>query len=131
MLDKERIKLMTKLAVFEQQEDAKVFRVNSYMKNDYVTLHVIYTLFTTSLAFLLMVAVIVASKYNYVLANLNNSNFIKLAGLFIVAWFILVLVFGVIAYAFYTVRYKKCKTKINRYIRYLKKLDQMYEKDSN
>lgn len=130
MLDRERIILMTKLASFEQEEDRRVFRVNSYMKNDYVTLNVIYTLFATSLAFLLICVVVVASRYNYVLANLNNTNIIKLAGLILGSWFILELVFGIIAYVFYTLRYKKCKTKMSNYIFYLKKLDQMYEKSS-
>lgn len=127
MLDKERIKLMTKLASFEQREDRHVFRVNSYMKNDYVTLHVIYTLFATSLAFLLICAVVVASRYNYILANLNNTNILMLAALLLGSWLIFELVFGIIAYVFYTLRYKKCKIKISNYINYLKKLDQMYE----
>lgn len=127
MLDRERIKLMTQLATFEQREDRQVFRVNSYMRNDYVTLHVIYTLFATSLAYLLICAVVVASRYNYVLANLNNTNIIKLAGLLLGSWVILELVFGIIAFVFYTLRYKKCKNKMNTYIKHLKKLDQMYE----
>lgn len=130
MLDKERIKLMTKLAAFEQQEDKKIFKVNSYMKNDYVTLNVIHTLFATSLAFLLIVAVIVVSRYNYVLSNLNNSNIVKMAGLIIGGWLIVELVFGIISYVFYTLRHKRCKIKINQYIRYLKKLDEMYEEHS-
>ena len=130
MLDKERIKLMTKLAAFEQQEDKKIFKVNSYMKNDYVTLNVIYTLFATGLAFLLIVAVVVASKYNYVLSNLNNTNIVKMAGLFLGSWLILELIFGIIAYVFYSLRYKNCKIKMNKYIRHLKKLDEMYEENS-
>lgn len=126
MLDRERIKLMTKLASFEQKEDRQVFRVNSYMKSDYVTLHVIYTLFATGLAFLLNWAVIIAARYNYVLGNLNNSNIVKMAGFFLGSLVIVELVFGIIAYVFYTLRYKKCKSKMNTYIRHLKKLEQMY-----
>ena len=128
MLDKERIKLMTKLASFEQREDRRVFRVNSYMKKDYVTLHVIYTLFTAGLAFLLIWAVIIVSKYNYVLSNLNNSNIIKMAALVIGSLIIAEVIFGIIAFVFYTLRYRKCRNKMNVYIKQLKKLDEMYEK---
>lgn len=130
MLDQERIKLMTKLAVFEQREDKKIFKVNSYMKNDYVTLNVIYTLFATGLAFLLIVAIVVASRYNYVLGNLNNANIVKMASLILGSWLIVELIFGIIAYVFYTLRHKRCKVKMNKYIRYLKKLDEMYEDSS-
>lgn len=126
MLDKERIKLMTRLAAFEQQEESSVFRVNSYMKSDYVILHVIYTLFTTSLAFLLITAVIVLARYNYVLGNLNNTNILKIGGLFLGSWVIFEVIFSIIAYAFYSNRYKKCRMKMNNYVNDLRKLDQMY-----
>lgn len=127
MPDKERIKIMTRLAAFEQRENRMVFRVNSYMKNDYVTLNVIYTLFSTTIAFLLICGVVIASRYNHIMANLQGFNILKTACILIGAWLVFELVFGIIAYVFYSLRYKKCKNKMNGYIKNLKKLEDFYE----
>lgn len=127
MLDEERVKLMTKLAAFEQREDRLVFKVNSYMKKDYVTLNVIYTLLSTSLAFMLICGVVIATKYNYLLGNIQGMNVFNIAYIIIGSWLLLELVLGIIAYRFYSIRYKKCKTKIAKYVTGLRILEQMYE----
>lgn len=126
MIDKERVKLMTKLAVFEQYEDKNVLRVSSYLKKDYITLRVIYTLIATTIAFFLLATVVLISRYNILLENLASMNVFKAAYILIGSWLVFEIIFGVIAYIFYSRRYKRSKEKADRYIADLNILDKMY-----
>lgn len=124
MQDFERIRTMTKLAIFEQRENRMVFRVNSYMKKDYVALHVIYTLLITGFTGLLMSVALVLVNYNYFLEHIQGTNIVGMAFAILAGWLVLEICFGIFAYFYYSARYKKCKKKMKNYISLLKKLDE-------
>ena len=42
MLDERKVKLMTKLALYEETHGKEDFKISSYYRKDYASLHVIY-----------------------------------------------------------------------------------------
>ena len=54
MLNAEKIRLMTDLAIYEKKNDEKVFKINDYYKGDYISGHLIWAFIRYSLCFAFM-----------------------------------------------------------------------------
>ncbi len=65
MLNEERIKLMTKLALYEQKEGKRDIPMSHYYKGDYVSYHMIRSSILATLGFLFCVAVWFAFHLSY------------------------------------------------------------------
>ena len=48
MLDERKVKLMTKLALYEETHGKEDFKISSYYRKDYASLHVIYAFLSVS-----------------------------------------------------------------------------------
>ena len=54
MLSQERIKLMTKMAAYEENEGKKYMSIGSYFRSDYMGMQVIRSVISGTLAFFLL-----------------------------------------------------------------------------
>lgn len=126
MLQKERIILMTKLAAFEQRENKKVFRINSYLKKDYVTVNVIMTLFTTSIVYILGCVLFIVARYKELLENVQNVNLLRMAYLIVGCWIAFEIAFCLFSAVYYRRKHRKVREKIEAYVSDLRKLEQLY-----
>ena len=127
MLDEERIILMTKLAAFEQRENKKIFRINSYMKHDYIAVNVIETLFTTSIVYIMGCILFIFVRYNYLLENIQNVNLFKTAYIIAGGWIASEIVFCLISYIYHHRKHADARKRISGYVADLRKLDELYE----
>ena len=51
MLDERKVKLMTKLALYEETYGIEDFKISSYYRKDYASLHVIYAFLSVSVGY--------------------------------------------------------------------------------
>ena len=51
MLDEERVKLMTRLALYEQTKGQEDFKISAYYRKDYASLHVICSLISVTIGY--------------------------------------------------------------------------------
>ena len=128
MINEERIRLMTKACIYEQQEKRKSLHIVSYYRKDYVGLHMIMAwIFATilvGLAGLLTLAYLTEQTTSVFL------NFSNLTVLFIIlgtAYLLVVAVYMAISYICYAQRYDQAKENCRRYQAYMKKLNRLYE----
>lgn len=71
MLDLEKIRLMTKLAIFEKKEGKNIIEARSYYKADYISNQVLKTLFHFTVCFILIAALLLLMRIESILLNLN------------------------------------------------------------
>ena len=74
MLNEEKIRLMTKLAIYEQGEGKESIKSNKYYKKDYVGLKMINTAITITLAFMLCLILWVIYKVDFFAKNIVSMN---------------------------------------------------------
>ena len=55
MLDERKVKLMTKLALYEETHGKEDFKISSYYRKDYASLHVIYAFLSVSVGYVCLV----------------------------------------------------------------------------
>ena len=78
MLDERKVKLMTKLALYEETHGKEDFKISSYYRKDYASLHVIYAFLSVSVGYICLVGVLLLAGVENIMGNLSNGLIIFL-----------------------------------------------------
>lgn len=127
MINEERVKVMTKLAIYESTKGKKQLNISKYYKRDYVRYNMFKTIVTSTIAFLLLVGIAGLLKAEELLTNLNSSDLIQLAVRVGIVYVVFVIAYAVIAYIVYSIRYERMKPDVIVYNHNLKKLKELYD----
>ena len=123
MLNEERVKVMTKLAIYESTKGKKQLNISKY----YVRYNMFKTIVTSTIAFILLVGIIGLWKAEELLMVLNSSDLIQLAIRLGIVYVVFVVIYAVIAYIVYSIRYEKMKPDVIVFNHNLKKLKELYD----
>ncbi|MEY8516536.1 hypothetical protein AALC25_06295 [Lachnospiraceae bacterium 29-84] len=129
MLDEERIRLMTKMASYEEREGKEYMPIKQYYKKDYVGLHMIFTFFSSTVCFGILVLFWIIYKMEDLTELLNNGNWYSLGSSVLVNYLVFIAIYQLIAYIVYSRRYKKAASSVKDYYTFLKKVQRLREKE--
>ena len=129
MLDEEKIKLMSKVTIYEEKERTKGLMLSKFYKEDYVKYGCLKTLISTTICYWLCVAVYVFINFEKVLNDLNDMDYFKVISHLVGGYIVAMLIFYLYGFVVYNYKYSKAKPHILEYNRSLKKLIKLYEKD--
>lgn len=129
MLNEDKIALMTKLALYEQGEGKEAIESNKYNKKDYVSLKMINTAITISVAYLMIVALWVLHKIDYFVKELVNVNLVNIGIKLLVLYVIVFIIYMLISYVVYSMKYIKMQEMNKKYSDGLKELYLMYKRE--
>ena len=129
MLNNDKIKLMTRLALYEQDKGKEALRCNKYSKKDYVSLKLINTAVVVTLAYLLVVALCVLHKVEYFVDQLISVKLLNLGIRLLVIYVIVFIIYMLIAYVVYSMHYIHMQELNKGYSEDLKELYLMYKKE--
>lgn len=133
MLNEEKISLMTKLALYEQGEGKKEIPMSGYYRSDYVSLKVMNSAIVATIAYILVIGSLILINAEELLNRLTEIDLVA-EGKKILVYYIGFLVgYMIIAYIFYSIKFKAVRNKLNQYNADLKKLYELYrnEKKTN
>ena len=103
--------------------------MGKYYKEDYVSLHMVNTVIIATFSYLLILAVIVFSHLEDMMANIANMDIIKLGKDVVIGYVVMLVAYIIISYVVYTIKFKRVRKSLNEYNGNLKKLYNMYSKD--
>ena len=112
MLNEKKIALMTKMAIYEQGEGKKSFPMSKYYRSDYLSLRLINATIVVTVAYLLVVAMVVLVNFESILENLVTMG----------SYIAVTLINGLITYFVSRCRFRKYRRGLNEYNGNLKKL---------
>lgn len=125
MVNENKVKHMTRLAVFEKKEGKEIQKTSKYFKSDYVTVNVLKTAITTTIAYILIVGLYCFLNMQEILAELNSMDLVAVATDLIVYYVILLIVYLAIAIVVYSAKYDRARKKVKKYVSGLNKLDKI------
>lgn len=130
MLNEKKIKLMTKLALFEEKEGKENIKLDQYYRIDYIRYQVMKTMVSVTIGYLLILLSIIIYQAEYLLDNITTIHY-KTIGIYalFVYLFVLILysfIIGIISYF----NYERSKKKMKRYKKNLKTLRQFYQEEN-
>lgn len=130
MLDNKKIKVMTKLAAFEQGKDREDIKISKYYKTDYVRYQVIKTAVSVTLGYFLIIVLFALYHAEYIISKIVTLNFIRIGQYLLGFYIILMAIYITGAFIGYSIKYDRSKKNLSRYYKLLKKLNRFYQDDS-
>ncbi len=129
MLKKEKIRLMTKLTRYESGEGKEELRIARYYRSDYIGLALIKNFFLVTIGYGLILAVIAAYNLEYLLDNVHKMDLISLGVVVLGGYIGILVLYSVLTYIQYTVKYHKAKKSVKQYYTQLTKLEKIYTRE--
>jgi len=130
MLDYKKIRLMTKLAVYEKKDGKEDIRLSKYYKTDYVRFQVLKTIIASTVAYALILGLIVFYNIEYLVRNAVVLNY-KLLGSYVLGFYIMTItLFGLGALVGYSIKYDASRKKLSKYYKLLRRLRKIYDESS-
>jgi len=130
MLNEEKIRLMTKAAAYEAGEGKKTLAMNKYFRGDYISINLIMSWISFTIAFAVCVAVWAIYNMEDLMENLNTMDLPALGKHFIFLYLGLLAVYQLIHYVIYSVRYQKNRKSLAVYHQILKQISHSYQMES-
>lgn len=129
MLNNKKVEAMTKLAIYEKNEGKEDLKMSKYFKTDYVRLHVLKTVVSVTIGYLLVILMIGAYKSEYLINEAVTLNY-KLIGTYILGAYIMLIavsIFGTIIG--YSLKFDSSRKRLGNYYKNLKILRKIYQQE--
>ena len=131
MFDEEKVKVMTKLAIYEKGEGKKDLPLSKYYKRDYIKYNILKTVVYSTFAYWLIIAGLILINLEKLLTKINDIKYINVVTALIIGYVVFLIFYSIITKCVYTKKYEKAVPKIIIYNFLLKKLMKYYEDREN
>lgn len=129
MLNEERIRLMTKMASYEEGEGKECIPIKQYYRRDYVSFGMLKTFFTSTISFGILCLCWILYEMENITEILSSSNLTSFGISILVKYFIFSVVYQVIAFCVYQRRYTRATASVKAYYSILKRVEKLQEKE--
>ncbi len=129
MLNEEKVRIMTRLASYEENEGKKYLPVSKYYRSDYIGLALIKNFFLITIAYVLILAIVAGYFAEELMDNIHKMNLIGVGVGLIIIYLVLLVLYSVLIYVLYSVKYSRAKKSVKKYYVQLGKIAQMYVGD--
>lgn len=129
MINEEKVKIMTKLAMYEQGIGRKHLPVSKYYRSDYIGLALIKNFFLVTIGYVLIVAAVAVYFGEYLLENIHKMNIVALGAYVLIGYVIALVGYSILTYIQYSVRYYRAKKSVREYYSQLTELNKIYARE--
>ena len=128
MLDKRKIRLMTKAAVYEKEYGGEDFKITGYYKKDYASLNTWITLIWITAGYALFGGILFLCFGEALMEGITIMRLIFQAAVALALYLELVIMYGIGAGNFYSKKHIRAKQRVKKYLRDISRLEKMSEK---
>lgn len=125
MLNEERIRLMTRMAAYEEHEGKKDIAISGYFRGDYISFQLLKSAIYATVGFILAVAMYVLYNGETFLEDFYKMDFMEFFKGILSKYCLVMAIYLVISYFVYSYRYHKAKRHVKQYNQLLRALLQM------
>lgn len=131
MINEERTKMMTRLALYETKEGKKELKITRYSPGDYVMLQMLWSFICGTVAFVIIGGLAALYNIETLMLELFSMDILLFARNILVVYIIFIACYLMICYSYYSYRYGRYKKRVNAYIIRLKELYKHYVQNGN
>ncbi|SFQ29832.1 hypothetical protein SAMN02910358_01465 [Lachnospiraceae bacterium XBB1006] len=127
MVNEERVRAMTKAAIFEEGVGKKALSSGEYYRSDYLFIQMLKSFFWGSLAFALLGLLLACYGIDALMGKLPSMNVPQFCVAVLIAYLLFMVVYMGVSYIRGYRRYQSNEIAIKGYEKTLKHLENMYE----
>ena len=128
MVNMRKVRLMTKLAIYEKKEGKEDIRLGKFFRRDYVRLKNLQNIVTVTIGYLLILGMIGAYRMEYLISEAVNLDYMGIGRLILGVYVIILTVYIMLSLVGYGLYYDYSRKKLSKYFRMLRLLRSMYQK---
>lgn len=129
MIQQDKLKTMTQLALYEKKKGKQDFSIYNYQREDFIRFQGIKTLIAATVAFLIIVGFIAAWNIEVIITHFDAYDY-KRIGLVILAAYVVFLVFFMkITSNQSRDLYNEVRPRVRKYYRNLRKMEAFYDEE--
>lgn len=129
MISEQRVKLMTRLAAYEEGEGKRNEAIGSYFRGDYISLQILKSVVCATLSFALIVGLYVLYDSELFLTEIYEIDIMDYVKKIILYYAGFTAVYVIISYVIYAIRYRKAKRRLRVYFNNLRRLQILYQRE--
>ena len=129
MLNEERIRSMTKLAIYETNEGKKIIPLSHYYKSDYVSKSLMKSFVYGTISFGIMFGMWMIYQMDNAKKSMFGGNLEEFIIQVILLYLIFMIIYLLITYIYASITFSKSKKSIKKYLALLKKVEKMHERE--
>ena len=130
MINGEKIRRMTKLAIYESNDGKEAIKINGYYRSDYIGRNMLKTALKVTVSYIAIFAVWATYNFDPLMTEIYSGNLLPLGKKVLLGYISLLVLFEVSTYIEYSIRYYKGSNSIREYDKELKKMEYLYNKES-
>ncbi len=130
MLNEDKVKLMTRMAMYEKKKGRKVMKMTKYFHSDYVSWNMIKTAISVTFAYAMIAGCWLLYHMEYLMENLYTLDFIELIRKVLIYYVALLAGYMVFSYAIYSIKYSIAMKSLKRFRGNLKKVKQINQEEA-
>ena len=131
MINEQRTRMMTKLALYESRRGKKELQITRYAPGDYVTAHMLWSFVCGTIAFVIVLALWVLYNIESLLIELFSMDIMHLAINILLVYIIYMGLYLGMCYVYISYRYGRYKKRVNKFLLGLKELYRQYVQSDN
>ena len=129
MLNENKVKLMTRMAMYEEKQGVEDAKISAYYRKDYASFHTILTFIWVTVGYAIAVGLGMVAFLDKILKNFNMPFLIMLAICVVTGYLVLVIVYVISASHFYKKKHDDARMRVKRFNHDLTRLNRMYERE--
>lgn len=130
MIDERKVKLMTRMASYEQNKGKEDFKINSYYRKDYVSIKRLYTFFWTTIGYVCVIALVALAGLEEWMDKMSMELFITVAAVLVAGYVALLIFFFVITNRVYNRKHQDARIRVKKFNHDLTRLLKIYEREN-
>lgn len=131
MLDERKVRMMTKLALYEQTQGKEDLPISEYYRKDYVGMHVFSSIVFVTIGYICIVLLALCAGLNAIMASISNSMIMMLGLVVVVGYFGVLIIFGIVEGSMAGKKYRNAKRRVRQYNQDLVRLLKWYKRKEN
>jgi hypothetical protein len=113
MLNEEKIRQMTELALLKKSKGEQMFEIDNYFKEDYVDKHMLRSFFVYTVCFALVVVLAILYNLENLMSSMNPIGLLSVV--YILIYVLGLLRFEIITYRFFSKKYDEAQKDLKIY----------------
>lgn len=129
MINEEKVKVMNKIALYEHGRGRQYLPISKFFRSDYIGLALIKNFFMVTIGYALILAAVGAYFSEFFMNSIHKMNLVLAGGYVIGGYVILLVVYTLLTYLQFSLRYYSAKKSVKTYYEDLTKLSRLYERE--
>lgn len=129
MLDVRKVKLMTKLAMYESTQGKEDFKISEYYRKDYVGFHTLWSVLWVTIGFVCIAALAMVAGLDALLEQMSKSFLITLGLGTVISFVVVLIIYAVVSNHVYNQKHKQARQRVKIFNHNLTRLLKYYEKE--